>query len=66
MAFAFRNRASLYAAIEGQPVWVAALLGGLAAGVVGALTNDSGPILFTNAIIALAAVSVAVTILYAL
>ncbi len=53
VAFAWRNRERLYA---GQPhrAWTAALLGGLAAGVAGALTNDSGPVLFINAVIGLA------------
>ena len=31
--------------------WRAALVGGLAGGVGGALTNDSGPVLFINAVL---------------
>ncbi len=57
VAFAWRNRALIYGALRGDRVWAAALLGGLGAGVVGALTNDSGPVLLINAVIALAAVS---------
>jgi hypothetical protein len=56
IAFAVRNRAWLYAALPGR-AWEAALVGGLACGVVGALTNDSGPVLLTNSVIALAAVT---------
>jgi hypothetical protein len=56
IAFAIRNRAALYAAARGR-AWIAALIGGLAAGIVGAVTNDSGPLLLTNAVIALAAVT---------
>ncbi|MEJ7583212.1 MAG: hypothetical protein WKF43_03815 [Acidimicrobiales bacterium] len=56
IAFAVRNRTWLYAPIR-DPVWRAALLGGLAGGVVGALTNDSGPVLLINAVLALIAVT---------
>jgi hypothetical protein len=57
IAFALRNRAALYAPLRGR-AWAAALVGGLACGVVGAVTNDSGPVLLTNAVIALAAITV--------
>jgi hypothetical protein len=53
VAFAWRNRERLYPAMTHRG-WAAALIGGLAAGLAGALTNDSGPILFVNAVIALA------------
>ncbi len=56
VVFAWRNRARLYAALPHRS-WAAALLGGLAAGVAGALTNDSGPVLFINAVIGLAALT---------
>jgi hypothetical protein len=56
IAFALRNRAALYAPLRGR-AWPAALVGGLACGVVGAVTNDSGPVLLTNAVIALAAIT---------
>lgn len=55
-AFAWRNRERLYEAVPHR-AWAAALAGGLAAGVAGALTNDSGPVLFVNAIVALAGVT---------
>jgi hypothetical protein len=57
VAFAWRNRELIYGSVRHERCWQAVLLGGLAAGVVGALTNDSGPILLINAVIALAAVS---------
>ena len=56
IAFALRNRVALYAPLRGR-AWPAALLGGLACGVMGAVTNDSGPVLLTNAVIALVAVT---------
>jgi hypothetical protein len=56
IAFALRNRAALYAPLRGR-AWPAALVGGLACGVMGAVTNDSGPVLLTNAVIALAAIT---------
>ena len=56
IAFAVRNRSWLYAPLRGR-VWRAALLGGLGAGIIGALTNDSGPVLLTNAVMALAAIT---------
>jgi hypothetical protein len=56
VAFAWRNRASLYRPLPHR-AWIAALLGGLAAGVAGALSNDSGPVLFINAVIGLAALT---------
>jgi hypothetical protein len=53
-AIAMRRR--LYAALPG-PAWRAALLGGLASGVVGALTNDSGPLLFVVAVVVLGVIT---------
>lgn len=53
VAFAWRNRARLYGALPHR-AWAAALVGGLAAGTAGALTNDSGPVLFINAVFGLA------------
>jgi hypothetical protein len=52
--FAYRDR--LYGRLPG-PAWGAALAGGLAAGIVGALTNDSGPLLFVGAVFALGVVT---------
>jgi hypothetical protein len=46
VAYAVRYRERIYAPLRGSPSWRAALIGGLTASVVGALTNDSGPLLF--------------------
>jgi hypothetical protein len=56
VAFALRNRRWLYANLPHRS-WAAVLVGGLAAGVAGTLTNDSGPILLVNAVLALAGVT---------
>ena len=40
-----RYRERIYAPLRGSPSWRAALVGGLTASVVGALFNDSGPML---------------------
>jgi hypothetical protein len=53
LAFAWRNRERLYGGLPHRG-WSAALIGGLAAGVTGALTNDSGPVLLINAVLGLA------------
>jgi hypothetical protein len=55
VAYALRNR-RLFAVLP-DPAWRAALFGGLSAGVVGALTEDSGPLLFVVAIFVLACVT---------
>jgi hypothetical protein len=54
---AIRNRALLYGSLVRDPVWQAALFGGLAAGIAGSFSEDSGPVLFVHATIALAAVT---------
>ena len=51
--FAFRN-SWLYSPVP-PPMWRAALLGGLTAGIVGAFVEDSGPLLFVVAVWTLAA-----------
>jgi hypothetical protein len=51
-----RRRARLLAPVAGDPAWLAALAGGLAAGVVGALVEDSGPVLFVVAVFTLGCV----------
>ncbi len=51
-AFAIRNR-RMFEPFEG-PIWPAALVGGLAGGVIGSLTEDSGPLLIVVATITLA------------
>ncbi len=45
VAYAGRHRERVYAPLRGSPVWRAALAGGLMSAIVGALFNDSGPIL---------------------
>ena len=52
-----RRRARLLAPVGGDPAWLAALTGGLAAGLVGALVEDSGPVLLVVAVFALGCVS---------
>ena len=52
-AVAVRKRRALLAAVRGEQLWLAALSGGLAAGVVGALVEDSGPVLLVEAVFAL-------------
>jgi hypothetical protein len=46
VAYAMRYRERIYAPLRGSPSWRAALIGGLTASIVGALSNDSGPLLF--------------------
>ncbi len=53
---AVHRRWRLLAPVGGDPAWLAALAGGLAAGVVGALVEDSGPVLFVVAVFALGCV----------
>ncbi len=50
------GRRRLLAPVEGNPLWEAALAGGLAAGVAGSLVEDSGPVLLVVAIFALGCV----------
>ncbi|MEA3076961.1 MAG: hypothetical protein QOF60_1869 [Actinomycetota bacterium] len=59
VVFAYRNRRTLLPPELAPPgrAWTATLVGGLAGGVAGALSNDSGPILLVNAVVALAAVA---------
>ncbi len=45
IAYAVRYRERIYAPLGGAPSWRAALIGGLTASIVGALFNDSGPLL---------------------
>jgi hypothetical protein len=53
---AVRARERLLAPVGGDPAWLAALAGGLTAGVVGALVEDSGPVLLVVAGFALGCV----------
>jgi len=54
--FAIRSRERLLVPVAGDQLWLAALSGGLAAGVVGALVEDSGPVLLVVAVFALGCV----------
>jgi hypothetical protein len=56
-AYGWRYRDRIYAPLRGSPPWQAALLGGLAASVAGALFNDSGPILLVFGVFVLACVT---------
>jgi hypothetical protein len=56
-AFGVRRRERLLAPVGGDPAWLAALAGGLTAGVVGALVEDSGPVLLVVAVFALGCVT---------
>jgi hypothetical protein len=51
-----RRRDRLLAPVAGDPVWRAAFAGGLTAGVIGALVEDSGPVLLVVAIFVLGCV----------
>jgi hypothetical protein len=51
-----RQRERLCSPVGSDPAWFAALAGGLAAGVVGALSEDSGPVLLVVAVFALVCV----------
>jgi len=53
-AYALRYRERIYAPLRGSPSWTAALAGGLTASVIGALFNDSGPILLAFGVFVLA------------
>ena len=55
-AMGVRRRRVLLAPVAVDAGWLAALGGGLAAGVVGALSEDSGPVLLVVAVFALACV----------
>jgi hypothetical protein len=51
-----RWRDRLLAPVNGDPAWLAALAGGLAGGVIGALVEDSGPVLLVVAVFTLGCV----------
>jgi len=53
---AVRRRERICEPVDSDPAWVAALAGGLTAGVTGALTEDSGPVLLVVAVFALGCV----------
>jgi hypothetical protein len=56
-AFGVHRRERLLAPVAADPAWLAALAGGLTAGVVGALVEDSGPVLLVVAVFALGCVA---------
>jgi hypothetical protein len=49
-AFGVRYHRRLLAPVDCDPGWLAALAGGVAAGVIGALSEDSGPVLLVVAV----------------
>jgi len=49
-ALGVRHHRRLLAPVDCDPAWLAALAGGLTAGVIGALTEDSGPVLLVVAV----------------
>lgn len=55
-ALAIRNRDRVLAPVASDPAWLAALAGGLTSGLIGALTEDSGPVLLVVAVFALGCV----------
>ena len=54
VAYAIRYRERVYAPLRDSAPWRAALIGGLTASIVGALSNDSGPLLFVFGVFVLA------------
>jgi hypothetical protein len=52
-----RRRERLLAPVRADPAWLAAFAGGLTAGVVGALVEDSGPVLLVVAVFTLGCVA---------
>jgi hypothetical protein len=55
VAYALRHRERIYAPLHDSASWQAAMIGGLTASVVGALSNDSGPVLFVYGLLILSA-----------
>jgi hypothetical protein len=56
-ALGLRRREQLLAPVASDPAWMAALAGGLTAAVVGALVEDSGPVLLVVGVFALGCVA---------
>jgi len=54
IAYAARHRRRVFAPLDDDEVWRAAILGGLGAAVAGALFNDSGPLLLIFGVFVLA------------
>jgi len=57
VVYGYRYRARVFAPLEGRAGWTAALAGSVASSVVGALANDSGPMLLVIGVAALAFVT---------
>jgi hypothetical protein len=55
VVWGIRRRDRILANVQDRPAWGAALGGGVAAGVVGSLANDSGPVLLVLGTVVLAA-----------
>jgi hypothetical protein len=55
-ALAVWRRERVCSPVDSDPAWVAALSGGLTAGVIGALSEDSGPVLLVVAVLMLGCV----------
>jgi hypothetical protein len=55
-ALAIRHQQRICAPVGSDPAWLAALAGGLTAGAIGALTEDSGPVLLVVAVLMLGCV----------
>jgi hypothetical protein len=51
--YGVRRRARLFAPLRGHPAFAAGMWGGLAATIVGALGNDSGPVIFAGGFLVL-------------
>ncbi len=58
LAYGIKYRARIYAPLADSDVWRAALAGSVAAGVVGSLSNDSGPLLLVISTFAVVATTV--------
>jgi hypothetical protein len=58
LAYGIKYRARIFAPLAGSDVWRAALAGSVAAGVVGSLSNDSGPLLLVVSTFAVVAATV--------
>jgi hypothetical protein len=58
IVYGIKYRDRIYAPLAGSDVWRAALAGSLAAGIVGSLSNDSGPLLLVVSTFALVATTV--------
>jgi hypothetical protein len=58
LAYGIKYRRRIYAPLADSDVWRAALAGSVAAGIVGSLSNDSGPLLLVISTFAVVATTV--------